>query len=189
MIPCEIPINGYMIDCSTVINAILTIASLVLSVVAIIFTHRSLEIQREHNQKSVKPIARIHSSFTKNKFSILIINSGTGPMILKPPKIIIQNREYDYFHEAFPDLLRHKGGFKFNSITLSTTLNQGGEIELFAINYKENEKKLIELIRHLLDSTSINTEYKDIYDNEFSQIDHLSINNSAPSNYHGPSGA
>ena len=71
--------NFINIDSETII----AICALIVSVVSIIISVRTLKIQRTHNEKSVKPLGQIILNDYENQITVDIRNVGIGPMILK----------------------------------------------------------------------------------------------------------
>lgn len=158
------------VDCSTIIDACLTIVSIILSCIAIVFTKRSLDIQREHNQKSVRPIAGYILDHKPQQLQVILRNDGIGPMIITNIIINVSEESHDNFQDYIPEKLRKSLFFNYTIISDITSLVAGDEKILLTINKKDKcDEEYQQILKRLL-STSLSIKYLDIYGNEFSQI-------------------
>jgi hypothetical protein len=72
-----------------VINAFIALLALIVSATSIYFTYRALQIQREHNYKTVQPILGIRVGDHSDRLYVEIANKGVGPLIIK--KMLVTN--------------------------------------------------------------------------------------------------
>lgn len=62
---------------------IISTCALFISVVSIILTMLTLNMQKKHNSKSVRPIARITVGDYEDDIYVSVINNGVGPLVIK----------------------------------------------------------------------------------------------------------
>lgn len=150
--------------------------ALFISVVAVYYTWRGLKIQREHNYKSVKPIGQIRLGDYQSKIFIRIMNSGTGPLILK--KVLVNGTELksnEGLIHTLPLELRERivwTNFTSNYINRAIPVNEDLEMIVWSINshYENKSEEFIEAdrkeIREELNKIHMKIIYTDIYEHE-----------------------
>jgi hypothetical protein len=156
-------------------DVIVPVFTVLISVVAIIFTYIGLSIQRKHNHKSLKPIGKIRSFNYENNISLRIDNYGTGPLIIK--SIFVNGEDIgsekgiiDYIPNKFADSL---GWRNYTGSYPGRAIPPNENLELLAwspTNYKKNETKKMESdkkkLRKILKDMTVKVVYMGIYENE-----------------------
>src|SRR5690606_1404935 len=131
-------------------ESIIQYLAFIISAVAVFFTWRGLKIQREHNYKSVKPIGQIRLGDYQSKIFVRIMNSGTGPLILK--KVIVNGTELktnEGLIHILPEELRERivwTNFTSNYINRAVPANEDLELLVWSINshYDGKSEEIIE---------------------------------------------
>jgi len=142
-----------------------------LSLISILYTKRSLDIQRDHNQKSVKPISDFTSNTSPVQIKIVLKNCGVGPLVVNSFKIFKGSTVVDSYLEILPleQMISLKINMKGYTMKNPDTLGEGDNRVLLNIYGSENTtinkfKPYFEILR----GTRAVLIYTDIYDNEFS---------------------
>jgi len=150
---------------------LIAVLALVTSIVSILYTAKSLKIQREHNFKSVKPIAHIDLGDYETDIYIKITNNGIGPLIIKNVQITNGTISSENLIDILPENIRLNtlwNTFSAKIITQSIRVDN----HLFLLQKKfpndnsispEQESLRTEL-REALKHIIIKIEYTDIYE-------------------------
>jgi hypothetical protein len=73
---------------AAIANTVAAFGSVAVAIIAIFVSIKALRHQREHNKLSVKPLAQVLIGDYENRVYVKLVNTGTGPMIIKSIKII-----------------------------------------------------------------------------------------------------
>ncbi len=156
-------------------DIILPIATVAISVVAVVFTWRTLYIQKKHNIKSIKPIGKIRLGDYESNIYIRIDNSGIGPLILE--KIFLNGVEIPankMLIESIPKNRRENIRWKnFTGNYFKRTIPAGENLELIRwtpeTDFEKTEyqtSKTKSNIRDTFQNWNLRIEYTDIYDSQ-----------------------
>ena len=143
--------------------------------VSIIIAYKTLDNQKKHNMKSVRPIVDILIGDYEEDIHVKLRNQGVGPAIINEivceyfGNIAVESTTWtsliDLLGEpAFPSSKVTEYGTFVENIN-GRTIAPGGEIVLVSLmdgNLDENHA-----IRSILKDTRIRVNYQDIYDNSF----------------------
>ena len=151
-------------------SASIALIALAMSIVSIWYTHRSLSIQRKHNKLSVRPIPRVISHNYSNLISVELINSGTGPLIIR--KIIAFN-DYESCSDLLSILPTPPLGITWDGYMKNLpndVLSPDQKFTLIRIsedNPRSEKGKFLNIARVSLSNVNICIEYTDIYGDVF----------------------
>src|SRR5260370_13582819 len=88
------------------VSAIVGMVALCVSFLSIVLTVVSLYLSRQHNYKSLTPIASIPFSDYEDKLAVKIKNTGVGPLIIETFRATNGNRTEDDLISFIPELPR-----------------------------------------------------------------------------------
>lgn len=157
---------------SNLLIALTSICAVVISVVSVVFTVRFSSLQIKHNQNSVRPISAIKVSDYENSIAVKIGNHGTGPLIIKKLYFTDEREDrqgikYDTIIELMPSI--DQSWNTFTECVNGWSIPVNGNIIPIAL--KPISKPMSDLtkrkVRGALSTITVHLEYKDIYDNEF----------------------
>jgi len=166
-------IIAHIVEPYDYIQLILTIVTIILSVVSIIYTSLSFKMQKEFNRKSVCPIIETRIFNYSDHLTISLCNNGLGPAIID--KLLFQKNEVekfsliDFVEDDSPKIgliLSQLFCFKEPTVILPEK-----SIVLFSVhidNYRDKTSKFkndIEYVRKLFAGVNVKIQYKDLYDN------------------------
>lgn len=152
---------------SLLIAFLTLLISAYLSFLSIRYAARTLNIQREHNFKTVTPILQIVTIDHDEKLVVQLKNSGTGPLIIKKSFVIKENQSK---HSIISWMPRHPNGvsywttFKYGLDGLC--IAQGESVDVILLEGDEKNSDFIahrNEIRKVLSELTITVEYEDIY--------------------------
>jgi len=146
---------------------IIAFIALVTSAVSILIGLIGLQIQRNHNKKSVLPIGTINLADYEDSIKIRISNNGVGPLIIKSCSTRSSNKSKGYPIDWMPIKIifdTFRKGLENHAIV------PGASLTLLEkkINFKK-EKQIKELddIRSILKNLELELEFTDIYKKNF----------------------
>lgn len=153
----------------------LPIATVAISIVAVIFTWRALYIQKKHNITSIKPIGKIRIGDYESDIHISIDNNGIGPLLLQ--KVYLNDTEIKpdgTLVECIPEDKRNNIIWNnFSGNYINRVIPAGQNLVLIRWTPEsDSEKNDIELAetRHNLRITfkdwNIKIEYTNIYESQ-----------------------
>lgn len=142
---------------------LIALASLIISITAIILSIVEFRMQRIHNYKSIEPIGHIETIDLADEISIKINNSGIGPLIVKE---VFFNYCGNNLYDAMPNEIRKIPHFTFWSVPVVKA--EHSQI-LFRCHIPETHKdyeqrvKIMTPIRCFLMKSVLEWSYTDIY--------------------------
>ena len=151
-------------------NFIISVCSIIIALAALITTIWQGLITRKHNRLSVKPIGDILANNFEDKIDVILENKGTGPLIIKSFRAIVNNESKSNLIDWMPNL---PNGFNWSNWLKDfegTALKPLESITLleFKLDFREEkQRKIRDNIRKALCKICIEFEYKDIYNNTF----------------------
>jgi hypothetical protein len=147
-------------------NFIVSLSAIIIALASLAVTIWQGIITRNHNILSVKPIPDILTSNFENRIAVTLENNGTGPLIIKTFKAIIDNKSKSNVIDLMPNLPE---GFYWSNWLRNF---EGSAIKpfesklLLEYSLDHSDKKQAEvrdIIREALSKMSIEFEYADIY--------------------------
>lgn len=148
---------------------IISIVSLIFSVV---FSRITINITRNHNKKSVRPIIQSKISIDLNKkFELKLVNNGTGPAIIKSVEYNLDGKTYTDFGVLYDNHLIQNKNDKYENHHRNHTFLSGISIkegcESSTIQMYLDDNVCIEKMGKLMDNIQIKVLYTSIYNEEF----------------------
>jgi isopentenyl phosphate kinase len=163
------------IDSSTVI----AISSAVVAVLAMIATFWQADIARKHNKLSVRPFMehreeRLHGE----QIMIAIVNHGLGPAIYQSVFFNLSSSSdilsINDFHKYIALKLKpSKMQFRINTFQGKTVFPPEKEVQLLTFLLSEEDNENFEIIKGVLDQTTIHISYTSLYDEYFTYSEPL----------------
>jgi hypothetical protein len=149
------------------INALAALTALLVSFLSILLTFIALWLQRQHNFKSVTPIASILVGDFENKLQITLKNTGIGPLIIEKFKVSREAEEKDDIISWMPESSTgiHWATFTANIDGRSIPPNES--VIALQLVGNPNDKKFASFrddVRRALSKLTVSLVYKDIYD-------------------------
>ena len=124
-------------------ETIISTSAIIIALASICISIWESSIMREHYHLSVRP--RLDYTFTvsENNAGFLIRNKGLGPAIIKTRDYYIDGKILDETKNHFSILIKEALNINtpttFNSINKGKTIQAGEEINLFSLNFQNNE--------------------------------------------------
>ncbi len=151
-------------------EAIVALLALFVSIFSIYQGIKSLKIQREHNEKSVRPIGKIIFSDYENLIAVKIKNAGIGPLILKNLRVLNSKNEIKTnVVDWMPQIPQGMSWSHYAKPPPGVVISQGETLSLLELK-GEVGNKLFENFRHevrrALKELTIELEYMDIYEKQ-----------------------
>lgn len=151
---------------------IIAVSAIFISVISLISSIVFNKKAQQHNIKSVLPIPYFDRTDFEEHIHIKIYNKGTGPLIAKELKFILENGQTGYIIDLIP---KPPAGFFFSNFSKFTenqtrTIPPGESNDLIVIDFNNNEISHIEYrekLREFLKDLKIYLDYSDIYDSKF----------------------
>lgn len=158
-------------DLATAITAIL---ALLISVAALRDSHKFSKLQREHNVKSVKPIADVHAINYDDVIEITLLNKGIGPMLIKK----ISFKKDESISESLDELLEYSVGSCGALVFNDSVVEINGEITIMKRSVDPSNQKDVDSadkLRKELSAVTILLQYEDVYGNKYDTQQELTI--------------
>lgn len=140
--------------------------ALVVSVVSMYFTWRSLKHQQTHNRLSVRPLPYITVGDYENSVYVKIRNNGTGPLIVRCLTVSGASNPSAPLVENMPALLPGVVWTNFVGATEGRSIAVGGEmvlLDLSAERPNSDFQRSRDGVRKALGVLSLSLQYTDIY--------------------------
>ena len=151
------------------VSVFLSFIALIVAIMSIFFTKKTIDVQIKHNKLSVRPIPYIRIGDYKNKLFVKLENHGTGPMIVNWVTISKENEKFNSLFEAI--------SVKDENIIYEFTAKYRGRVlapgeSLIIVQYEEGGNKnhfkdMRESIRSKLSKFNIDIDFSDIYRDRF----------------------
>jgi hypothetical protein len=163
-------------------NQIPTFAALLISFLSIGIGAWTLHTQQKHNKLSVRPIAEMErwdlptgAPGMSPQLTVIISNSGIGPMIIKSIKT--KNKLSGEIREhptdwILPTEICSKTQGISRKLKDNTTIKEGDKVEILKFSWTANDLKHpevikdIQMIRRILKDLVIHVKYTNIYGDE-----------------------
>lgn len=168
----------YLVTKPEVANAIATVASAALAVVACIIavvsllvSRKTLEHQQEHNRLSVRPIPSIVVGDYEDRLFVKIVNNGVGPLLVKKIRTPGSADPENALITHMPELLPQAFWTNFVEDTSGRSIPPGSELVLMDLdsgssNLEAHYSLSRDRVRVALGELSVELEYTDIYNSE-----------------------
>lgn len=142
-------------------------AVVAISLIALFVSLRSLQIQRTHNRKSVRPAGHVQLLDSLQGLHVRIVNKGCGPMLIKEftairDEIINHNIVY-HLPENILDGFTHQ----IHTEPEGYWLVPGEELMLLSLQGDHTDQKFVnvrENVRSILSEIIVNLTFCDVYD-------------------------
>ena len=156
------------------IEIMIAICALLTSIVSIFLTMRTLEMQKKHNLKSVRPIGRITAGDYENDVYISIVNEGIGPLIIKNFKASNSQLTSSSIIDIIPKNINDKVIWDdFASNFFNRAIKASGRLYLVRLKFDDTTEerqsandKLRNDLRRFFQHLTLELEYTDIYEQD-----------------------
>lgn len=152
-------------------ETVISVCALVVSLTAIILTLVQINIQREHNFKSIKPIGQINVADYEADVHVAISNAGIGPLIITNVKVFNAQRQSTNLLNILPDdLVNSMIWTDFVVELVGRAVNVGEDVYLIRAMFDDDENLTQELmdfrtrLRACLGQITIELTYTDVYE-------------------------
>lgn len=149
-----------------------TFIALIVSICALAATVYQLFLQREHNEKSLRPIGQIDLKDHKQIINVRVINRGLGPMTVTKLIFIWRQEEYYNIENCLVSFDPKTYNHMHISVDNYKTLPPNNSIEVYEkIFYKdsgdEDDERAKFSIRKALAEIVLKVEFQDMYENKY----------------------
>ncbi len=147
-------------------NAIIATIALVVSFISVLLTVVSLYLTRQHNYKSLTPIASIPVSDYEDKVAVKIKNTGVGPLVIETFRATRGERTEDDLVSLMPDLPKGMLWDTFFDDLDGACIPPGEQLEVLQLSGDLGDKRFgqaRDACRKALAETTVVLTYKDIY--------------------------
>jgi hypothetical protein len=148
------------------VSAMVATMALCISFLSILLTIVSLYLSRQHNYKSLTPIASIPFSDYENKVAIKIKNTGVGPLIIGTFRATRGDKTANDLISLMPDLPHGILWDTFFEDLDGACIRPGEQLavlQLIGDSEDNNFKPARDICRKALAETTVVLTYKDIY--------------------------
>ncbi|HEY1403298.1 MAG TPA: hypothetical protein VGB05_04165 [Pyrinomonadaceae bacterium] len=149
------------------INALAAVCALLISFLSILLTFIALSLQRQHNFKSVTPIASILIGDFEDNLHVTLKNTGIGPAIIEQFRVFYEKEEKDNIISWMPisPMGINWANFTPNIDGRSITPNESLIVLQLIGNPSDEEFAAFrDDVRRALKGLTVSLLYKDIYD-------------------------
>jgi hypothetical protein len=155
------------------VSAMVALMALCVSFLSILLTIWSLHLSRQHNFKSLTPIASIACSDYENKLAVKIINTGIGPLIISTFRATRGNETEDDLVSLMPALPKGMLWDTFFHDPDGACISPGEG--LIILQLSGNSKDIgfgnaRDACRKALAETTVDLTFKDIYGRQMSPV-------------------
>jgi hypothetical protein len=148
------------------LSALVAMLALGVSFLSVLLTVASLYIQRQHNYKSVTPIARIAILDYEHKVAVRVKNNGIGPLIVDAFRVtdgdVVKNDLISWM-PALPDTV--SWDTFFDNLD-GASIPAGEQVTVLQLSGDPNDKQFVrgrDSCRKALSALTISLTYRDIY--------------------------
>jgi hypothetical protein len=147
------------------------LASLLVSLLSIRFTVHALRLQREHNFKTLTPIASIITGNYEDNIEVKVRNTGVGPLIVEE----FRSRAASDLTQAKADLISwmpNNNEILYTTFTYSIDgrcIPPNAELILIQLQGDPDDKQFAafrDKVRTILSGLLVTLKYKDLYDRQ-----------------------
>lgn len=141
--------------------------AVLISILALVATFYQLYLQRNHNEKSLKPLPQIVLGDYKRQLFIHLKNHGVGPLIVE--KLVFEKGSKEFF--TLRDCLNLDPKSYMHDIQASDTLRQvilpAASLEIFAMSFDDKVAEAeLDNVRKQLSVLTLKVQARDIYNNK-----------------------
>jgi hypothetical protein len=147
-------------------NAIIAAIALAVSFISITLTVATLYLTREHNHKSLTPIASVPVSDYENKIAVKIKNTGVGPLIIQTFRATRGGTTQDDLVSLMPVLPDGLLWDTFFDDLDGACIPPGEQLSVLQLSGDTQDKRFAgarDACRKALSETTVVLTYKDIY--------------------------
>lgn len=150
---------------------IIALLALLSSVISVIISFYTFQLQRKHNIRSVKPIIHVGQWDYENNLIVTLKNVGAGIAIVKAMTIYNSKDEkrtcvYDWLPSKLPGDMNYKEYWTPYSEFVVQASEVIKLIELPIDTTKQTQIEAREKIRRILGQLTVEVVYEDIYENK-----------------------
>lgn len=148
------------------VSAIVGMLALCVSFLSILLTVVSLYLSRQHNYKSLTPIASIPFSDYENKLAVKIKNTGVGPLIIEAFRATNEGRTEDDLISFMTELPPGVSWDTFFDDLDGACIRPGEQLAVIQLSGNPEDlsfAKARDSCRRVLSRTTVVLTYKDIY--------------------------
>ena len=152
---------------SELVGAVVALLALLISFVSILLTVIALYLQRQHNYKSLTPIASFPVSDYENIIAVNLKNTGVGPLIVESLRVTDGKETKDDIISWMPDLPEGVDWETFYAKADGACVPAGSALVLVKLRGDPKDQvfaKARDSCRRALGQLNILITYKDIYD-------------------------
>ena len=150
-------------------SAVAAFLALIISVISICVSIKTLSIQRKHNELSVRPFAEVLVANFENSLRIKLANNGSGPLIINGISISNGHIEQNSLIDWMPELPHDKLWTTFTGNLQNRIILAGRDLTLLELTKVAGELNFEEsrdIVRAALSPLTIKVNYSDIYENK-----------------------
>lgn len=152
-------------------EGIVALLALLSSIVSVVISFYTFQLQRKHNIKSVKPIIHVGQWDYEDKLLVTLKNVGSGIAIVKNMTIYNSKNEtrtciYDWLPNKLPGDMNYKEYWTPYSEFVVQASEVIKLIELPIDTNKHTQIETREKIRRILGQLTVEVAYEDIYGNK-----------------------
>lgn len=152
----------FLVENNDLCIAIISIASLIVSILAIFISVYTTFLERKHNILSVMPLIHIFSLNYENEIGVEVSNNGIGPLIITKLMFISEEGEISTsLIKLMPGDIKWKN-YLFTDCLF--TIPAGDKVKLIELNSSDMSEK--NKAREALGKIKVQIEYMDIYKNK-----------------------
>ena len=148
------------------VSAAVALLALIVSFASIILTVVALYLQRQHNYKSVTPIASFPIADYENRITVKLKNTGIGPLLVETIRVTDGKEERHDVISWMPDLPDGIHWATFYGKADGACIPPGSELVLLELSGNPDDPKFAEArtrCRQVLRRLTVSVVYRDIY--------------------------
>jgi hypothetical protein len=154
-------------------NAIIATMALLVSFMSVVFTVVALYLTRQHNYKSLTPIASIPVSDYEDKVAVKIKNAGVGPLIIQTFRATRREQTEDDLVSLMPELPDGLLWDTFFDDLDGACIPPGEQLDVLQLSGDTGDIRFgqaRDACRKVLSETTVVLSYKDIYGRRMPQV-------------------
>jgi hypothetical protein len=148
-------------------GVVVSLLALLVSCAAIILAAVSMHLQREHNYKSLTPIATISIGDYEDNIFVSVENTGIGPLIVTSLRVTDGKTTKNDIISWMPDLPQGMVWDDFHTNLPASCVPAGSTVKLMELSGDPDDlqfAKARDNSRRVLQQLDVIVEYKDIYE-------------------------
>jgi len=151
----------------SVASAVAALIAVFISFISIILTVVTLRMQRNHNLKSVTPIANISFSDYENDVAVRVRNHGTGPLIIEHLTVTRPDgASANNIISLMPDLPENIAWTTYFENADNFAITPTNSITLIQLSGDDTDEEFCaarDMVRRSLSELELTVDYRDIY--------------------------